>query len=367
MKKILALSLAAASLSTCANATLYFSDDFNGRIDGLIGGQGTWDAFSDDVFTVQSAVNNGGKAILADLSGSNAGSYWGWPNLAPEINTSLTGNKIVIGSVDVRYGSGTDMRFGLDAYQSTPTFARVHAIRVNTTTNKVAFLNTAGTAFLDSVVSTTPDAWARMSLVLDYGHSRAWGVFNGQLLDLSETFPNTFLKCSDIDLYAVKLATGTGLGYFDNYAVETEAGAFVAYEINSGELFDGDVRSIGASDDNRLAIFNDPATLVGTITFSGITSVVNPASVTVGLEASAARSGLQQSLALFNFTTNQFQILNGIVATGDDSTVEVTANSNFVDARGLVQARVSWSPINDEDPSQDGWPLQVDVISLSAN
>lgn len=367
MKKLLALSLAAASLSTTASAVVLFSDSFDGLADGLIGGQGTWDLVSDPVFLVQSAVNNGGKSVLADLGGSTAGSYWSWPVLTPEYNSATTGNKIVIGSVDVRYGNGSDMRFGLDAYRTTPFFARVHAMRVNTTTNRVSLLNTAGTAWLDSSVPTTPNAWARMSLVLDYGHSRAWGVYDGLLLDISEAFPTTLLTCSDIDLYAVKLSGGTGLGYFDNYSVETEAGAFIAYQINSGEAFEGNVASISSSDDSRLAIFNDPTSLVGTITFSGITSVLNPSSVTVGLEASAARSGLQQSLALFNFSTNEFQILNGIVATDEDSTVEVTANSNFVDSRGLVQARVSWSPINDEDPSQDGWPLQVDAITLSAN
>lgn len=366
MKKIFAMSLAVAAMVTAANAVTLWAENFDGLSDGLIGGQAGWSNFSDPVFFVQSGVNNGGKAVHADLTSVTSGSRWGWPDFAPEHDTTTTTDDLVVTEVDVLY-NGTDMRFGLDAYQTTPTFGRVHAIRVNTTTNRVSFLNTAGTAFVDSTMVTTANTWSRLGLILDYGRSRAWGTYNGQLIDLTETFPATFIKSSDVDLYAVKLTTGTGNGYFDNYKVDAVGSAFIAYTVTTGELFTGSVASLQASDDDKLSIFNDPFSLVATITASGVTTVLNPANVTVGLEASADRGGLSQSIALFNYNTNTFQVLDGSVATGSDSNRSVTANSNFVDARGLVQARISWAPINDEDPSQDGWLHNVDALTLSAN
>ncbi|HMS53899.1 MAG TPA: hypothetical protein PKA27_00735 [Fimbriimonadaceae bacterium] len=357
MKKSL---LILASLCT-ANAfgAVLFADDFEGRTLGVLGGQLPWDAFSDVQYVVQNSVVAGGaQAVQVDMSAVANGSRWGWPNLSPEYDTAASAEKLVICQVEILHTTGSGMTFGIDCYQASP-FARVGAMRVLNTDGTIQFVT--GTTATPSTTTIAADSWNRFYVIADFGHNRMVGFVNGKLVDVTAAFVGTPTKVGDMDFYTTKATGGTGTGFFDNYSVSSAKDVCFGFNVLEGELFDGDERSFLTSDDNGLAIFNDPSTLAASIEFMGLTSQVAPNTVTWTLEASVARPGLQQELAMKNQLSGIYQVVGGSVATTFDSVSSVTVNGGtYVGAEGQIASRVRWSPINDEDPSQDGWLHTVD-------
>ena len=136
-----------------------------------------------------------------------------------------------------------------------------------------------------------------------------------------------------------------------------------AYAIQAGEEFSGDVDSLDLSDDTYLQVLNDPDTLVARIKFDTVSPVANPSSFSFHFEGKVARPGLSQTITLRNYDLSQDVVVSGRVATQEDSTVDVelaTALAEYVGNGGVISASVEWSPINDEDPSLDGWLHSVD-------
>lgn len=137
-----------------------------------------------------------------------------------------------------------------------------------------------------------------------------------------------------------------------------------------GELFFGGVSDLCASDDNYYSAFNDAVSLACSVEIGAIVPNRNPGTVVLRTEGSVQRSGIQEQLQLFNNNTNSWTTVNGRVATTTDSTVTVTRTVNanhFVNAgSGAISARITWSPINDEDPSQDGYEHRLDLVTFSA-
>lgn len=137
----------------------------------------------------------------------------------------------------------------------------------------------------------------------------------------------------------------------------------VEYVVVQGEELGGGLSSLRASDDVRLDILNNDVTLQGEITFFGSTQVAVPAIYTVRAETVATRPGLSQAISVHNYMTNAWVAVDGRVAPAVDTPVEITLTSNlnnYVSVDGDIAAQIVWSPINDEDPSQDGWLLSVD-------
>jgi hypothetical protein len=44
------------------------------------------------------------------------------------------------------------------------------------------------------------------------------------------------------------------------------------------------------------------------------------------------------------------------------TSLPIPSASQFVGSSGQMKLRVTWAPINDEDPTQDGWLHYVDVV-----
>lgn len=67
-----------------------------------------------------------------------------------------------------------------------------------------------------------------------------------------------------------------------------------------------------------------------------------------------------------NFTQNQFQLRwQGAAHVVDNvnlTTNSTTPDRDINDADGQVKVRFHWQPINDEDPSQDGWLHRLDYV-----
>ncbi len=138
------------------------------------------------------------------------------------------------------------------------------------------------------------------------------------------------------------------------------------YEITEGEEITGDLGSLLSSDDNRLLMVNDPSTLAVTLELASLpTSVASPHDLVVRVEQFAERGGLSLQASFKNRTTGNFDFISGIVCPTTDSTMVLsTLNQAYLLADGTVLARLRWQPINDEDPSQDGWGHLVDFVSF---
>ena len=137
------------------------------------------------------------------------------------------------------------------------------------------------------------------------------------------------------------------------------------YVVTSGEQFGGDLSSLLNSDDNRLTIFNDSDSLVATVEVFSVASAAPTRTYKVTAEASVARPGLTQELAVFNYANNGFETVDGSIAPTSDTVREVvlsTTPGNYVGGGLQVRIQLSWAPVNDEDPSQDGWLHRVDQV-----
>lgn len=153
--------------------------------------------------------------------------------------------------------------------------------------------------------------------------------------------------------------TGTIIG-----APETKGAA--SYVVTDGFEISGGLASLATSDDNRLTLFPDEVSLVSRVEItSQVTTVTNPTEIKVTFEHSAARQGLAVQFGLKNKNTNNFDpIYGGVAPTVDQTNEFITANTAYLQNAGNVVLSARWSPINDEDPAQDGWPHMLDFVSF---
>ena len=118
------------------------------------------------------------------------------------------------------------------------------------------------------------------------------------------------------------------------------------------------------SDDVRFAFFNDGDTLIASLEVTGHTTLSCVGTMGVNVEMSATRPGLSQVVSLYNYTTSTWDDQVGVEAPTTDTlyTYNPATPMDYVGPSGEMKLRVTWGPINDEDPSQDGWLHYVDLI-----
>lgn len=168
---------------------------------------------------------------------------------------------------------------------------------------------------------------------------------------------------SNLNVYTVANAS---LQYV-NFAYGTDV-PVSAYIVVEGEEFAGDLNSLRSADENALQVFSDPANLSANVQFEGRTSVAVPAEYSIHVRSSVDRLGISETLYTYNFATDQWVAVFGRTSTVTTSAFSATLTSNLGDYRdgnGDVRARLAWSPINDEDPSVDGWLHKVDQFFWS--
>lgn len=113
-------------------------------------------------------------------------------------------------------------------------------------------------------------------------------------------------------------------------------------------------------------MFNDELSLAATVEFYGHTTVSTVARYRLGWESHTTRPGLGETAEGFRYSSSSWVLFGGRTATPNDSVAEFSAPSgpaNFVSALGDVAMRITWQPINDEDPAQDGWLQAVDTVT----
>ncbi len=132
-----------------------------------------------------------------------------------------------------------------------------------------------------------------------------------------------------------------------------------------GEEFEGDETSVSSSDNERYSAFNDNTSLECEIEVEGQFTVSTANQLRFTVELSVARAGLAYLHQLYKFSTSSW--VNGVGATAPlvDTTATTTRVSDalgFFDSNHKVKARIQFSPINDEDPSLDGWLHSIDFV-----
>lgn len=132
-----------------------------------------------------------------------------------------------------------------------------------------------------------------------------------------------------------------------------------------GDVLTGDLASLISSDDNRFVALSDSFSLQTVFEFGAVAFQTAAGRMLIDVEAACERLGLTLSVDARRFTDNQWVNLYGQIGTGDDSmlTIDLTTSVNdYIGDTGELGLRVSWEPVNDEDPAMDGWSCLLDQV-----
>lgn len=173
-------------------------------------------------------------------------------------------------------------------------------------------------------------------------------------------FPSNTVIVSDIE---------RGLFILNVQEATTRIFSPKTYQITSGTALSGNLASLTSSDNNYLRFLNDDVTLAATVEFDGVSAIKRLSSLKMSLESAADRFGLSQIVQARRFSDNSWQTIDSRVAPTADLNLDITLTvspSDYVATDGTVRFRISWQPINDEDPAQDGWGHRVDKAGWTA-
>lgn len=137
-----------------------------------------------------------------------------------------------------------------------------------------------------------------------------------------------------------------------------------SFTILMGEELDGGLESLFASDNLRLQAFNDPFTLSAQVQVNAVSPVDVPTAIMLESEVSVERSGVAQTVHMYNYLGARWQLFESATSSPEDRFVQVIlpTPAQFVGPNREIQYRVTWTPINDEDPTQDGWLHRLDTV-----
>lgn len=158
-------------------------------------------------------------------------------------------------------------------------------------------------------------------------------------------------------------STGVRAGIYRTDLIQTSTVSSIS--TTEGEEFLGDLSSVATSDDTYYSAFNDASTLGCTIEALGNGALVNASCLWLNYEGRVERIGLAEEVRLWDYVSNSWVFAYGRVAPATDQPAVVTilAKANrHVGGFGQTAAQIRWSPVNDEDPSQDGWLHNLDQL-----
>lgn len=156
-------------------------------------------------------------------------------------------------------------------------------------------------------------------------------------------------------------------GVYRNPRFEMSGGIAVLpsnYYVTLGEDPDGNLSDLLESDGRYVTLFDDPNSLGAEIVFEGSARVGTACDLAFYFESRVDRGGLAYRVSLYNWAASGWTLLYGGAAPGNDTTIDVSTGvttGSYLRNDGAVRAKVAWSPINDESPSQDGWMHRVDL------
>lgn len=133
------------------------------------------------------------------------------------------------------------------------------------------------------------------------------------------------------------------------------------FEVTSGFEFLGDLQSLAAADGNELCLLNDSDTLATGIRILGHTNSLGT-SYRFDAHINVTRPGLSFSLKIRS-ASGTYAFSQGGTYTGQAQISHIGSAATNVGPQGQLGALLEWQPINDEDPSQDGWAICIDLAS----
>ena len=190
---------------------------------------------------------------------------------------------------------------------------------------------------------------------------------------VSSTILRVAISASDVasagsaNVRVVNFDPGGGSTVARVFAISPAGSALVLpsqIDVLDGELFDGDLQQLFLSDDAYVSLFNSPDTLSCQVAITGFAATSTATNIRLDYESSATRPGLAQQVHMYNFFGQRFQSLEGSTAPTADRliTLQIPTPSQFVGPSNELRYRITWSPINDEDPSVDGWLHLIDLV-----
>lgn len=138
-----------------------------------------------------------------------------------------------------------------------------------------------------------------------------------------------------------------------------------SFQVTEGDLFYGDLQSLAASDSSHLSILNNDMTLVAEVILDGTFPAPSPNALALVGVVSGLRPGLVIALSEFDFTAGIYRPLSGFLTGPNEQVFSINLDClafGWVGSGGAVRAKLNWSPLNDEDPVQDGWLNNVDLL-----
>lgn len=189
-------------------------------------------------------------------------------------------------------------------------------------------------------------------------HTESLTLPGGSLIDLTVDRGDAFLGHD---------STGLRAGIYAQSLIESIAASSI--ETTEGVEFEGSVASVGSSDNSYYSALSDDTTLSATVEAHGTTTVIDPTCIWMNYESRAGRPGLAEEVSFYDFLASQWVSVAGRVAPiSDQSAIAIVLQNTarFKSGIGLLGAKIRWSPVNDEDPAQDGWLLSLDTLSWEA-
>lgn len=164
-----------------------------------------------------------------------------------------------------------------------------------------------------------------------------------------------------VRLFVGGAVAGNAVGY-DNLGIGKPVEVSTVTTTEGFEA-NGSAADLAKSDDTYYSLFNDDVSLVAEAVFQGTAPSSTVNGFTFEIEASVLRFGLAYEYSVYKFSTNTYEPIAGGVASAVDATISRYRNnsSGVYSSGGALKAKAKWLPINDEDPSQDGWLHQIDV------
>lgn len=192
---------------------------------------------------------------------------------------------------------------------------------------------------------TTQATQNKLVKVLDNGSATAWTT-------LATAVPNTAWRGLSFAPYAN-----------NNGDIRVLPNSYTT--VQGEELFGG-LDSLWEVDGESVGLFNDIIGLRASVEVTGVAPNGTFNQLALSVTAGVERNGLAVTFYLYNYTTQRFQAIGGQAASPLVTQYQAAAPSpisSFVGPGRNLRGRVDWAPVNDEDPSQDGWLHSLDRVN----
>lgn len=131
-----------------------------------------------------------------------------------------------------------------------------------------------------------------------------------------------------------------------------------------GEPFNDDLNNLAVSDDQYFSLFNDSVSSSAAVHFFGTKPTGGISRLRAIFEGRVERAGLVESVYRRNYNTGTWSFIHGASSKRQDQVYEIldTEDTATYFGNGRMGLMMFWTPVNDEEPAQDGWLHRIDQI-----